>query len=664
MDFVTPVLDWIAAHPNWAGVVVFLIACSESLAVVGLFLPGAVLMFGAGALVGSGALALLPTLVWGTAGAIVGDGISFWLGRHFHGQLREMWPFRTHPWLIQNAIGFFERHGGKSILLGRFIGPIRPVIPAVAGMMDMPWARFLPVNVVSGVLWAPVYVIPGMVFAASFGLAAEVAGRLASAAGLLLTLLVVVVWLVRRTFDFLHPRTHALLQRVLLWSSRHPLVGRTPAALLDPGHPEARGLTLLALVLLAAGAAFAVILHLTTDGHGLLPALDSYVYHSLQALRTPWMDHLLTRVAALGDRLVLAGLFAGVLAALAWRRDASAVGHWVAAGLFALAVSGFSDWASGLARPVAVASRIFPGGDVGAATVLYGFLAVLLAREVGVGRRPLIYAAAAVWVTAIAFARLYLGARWLSDVLGGLSLGLAWVALLGIAYSRHHSAHLALRGLLAGALASVALAAGLDASLHFEQDLERYAIRHERLTQTAGQWRAGGWRELHARRGELFGDAIHPLNLQYAGDLEVLEQRLAAAGWHPPPRLDAVNWLRWLSSTTALAERPVLPQVHAGFNEQLRLVRPAADDGLWVVRLWPSPLRLVPGERPVWVGYAGRLEAQGVVGLLTLPRTADGFDPGLAALREGLAGMPQWVGQREALPGVEWSGTVLGVEEH
>ncbi|MCK5577397.1 MAG: hypothetical protein KAI14_03685, partial [Dehalococcoidales bacterium] len=106
MDFVTSLLDWISAHPYWAMGVIFLIALVESLAIVGIFLPGAVFIFGAGALVGTGSLPLWPTLAVVASGAIIGDGISFWLGRHFHQQIRTMWPLSRYPVLLNRSTDF------------------------------------------------------------------------------------------------------------------------------------------------------------------------------------------------------------------------------------------------------------------------------------------------------------------------------------------------------------------------------------------------------------------------------------------------------------------------------------------------------------------------------------------------------------------------------
>ncbi|MBL4851746.1 MAG: DedA family protein [Gammaproteobacteria bacterium] len=155
-----PVLGWIAAHPHWAYFIVALIAFTESLVIVGLIVPGAFLLFGVGALIGSGELALWPTLIAAAIGAILGDGISFWLGYHFRERLAQLWPFNRFPKLMSRGITFFKRHGGKSILFGRFVGPVRPIIPAVAGMMRMSVPKYISINLLSAMAWAPAYLLP------------------------------------------------------------------------------------------------------------------------------------------------------------------------------------------------------------------------------------------------------------------------------------------------------------------------------------------------------------------------------------------------------------------------------------------------------------------------------------------------------------------------
>src|SRR3990172_2940796 len=200
-----PALDWIMAHPHWSGTAVFVISLAESLAIVGLFIPGTIVMFGVGALVAAGALGLWATLGLAVAGAVVGDGISYWLGYHYHEQLRLMWPFSRYPQLLARGETYFHRHGGKSVLLGRFVGPVRPITPVVAGMLGMSPLRFLVVNVLSALGWAPAYILPGVVFGASLGLASAVASRLAVLVVGLLVVLWLSIWGVRAIIRLLQP---------------------------------------------------------------------------------------------------------------------------------------------------------------------------------------------------------------------------------------------------------------------------------------------------------------------------------------------------------------------------------------------------------------------------------------------------------------------------
>ena len=113
------------------------------------------------------------------AGAVAGDGVSYWLGHHYKRRLTGLWPFSRYPGMLQRGETFFSRNGGKSILLGRFVGPVRPVIPVVAGMMGMKPVHFSIVNVLSAIGWALVYILPGVVFGTSLAVAGAVSTRLA-----------------------------------------------------------------------------------------------------------------------------------------------------------------------------------------------------------------------------------------------------------------------------------------------------------------------------------------------------------------------------------------------------------------------------------------------------------------------------------------------------
>jgi len=156
-------LDWIRQHPEQAGLIVFSVSLIESLAIVGVLVPGVLILLGAGALIGAGVLDFWTMCLWAVLGAIIGDGLSYWLGHHFE-YLTGRWRwFRLHPDHLQKGVRFFEKYGDLSVALGRFFGPIRAVVPLVAGLMHMPPKRFYIANVLSALVWAPAYLIPGMV---------------------------------------------------------------------------------------------------------------------------------------------------------------------------------------------------------------------------------------------------------------------------------------------------------------------------------------------------------------------------------------------------------------------------------------------------------------------------------------------------------------------
>jgi membrane protein DedA with SNARE-associated domain len=160
-DLVQPALAFIAAHAHWAAAIMFVTAFGESFAFLSLLFPGTTLLIAAGTLMSGGTLPYGPVLVGAVVGATLGDSVSYWIGRRFGGGIARMWPFSRNPELLPNGIKFFARHGGKSVFIGRFFGPMRAVIPLAAGIMEMPRLWFWVANVASAVVWAPMLLFAG-----------------------------------------------------------------------------------------------------------------------------------------------------------------------------------------------------------------------------------------------------------------------------------------------------------------------------------------------------------------------------------------------------------------------------------------------------------------------------------------------------------------------
>lgn len=149
-------------NAQWGETILFLVAFAESLAVAGLLVPGILILPGAGALVAAGVLDFWAAYLAIASGAILGDAVSYWIGRRFSDRIGRLWPFSRRPEMLGKGRAFFDRHGGKSVFLARFVGPLRTVVPITAGMMAMPHRHFQAFNILSALVWAPLLMSPGM----------------------------------------------------------------------------------------------------------------------------------------------------------------------------------------------------------------------------------------------------------------------------------------------------------------------------------------------------------------------------------------------------------------------------------------------------------------------------------------------------------------------
>src|SRR3954469_8997420 len=99
-EFAGQLLDFIRTHQDWAIAVMFITAFGESFAFLGLVFPGTTLLITAGALIKSGNLPIWPIMMGAILGAVLGDTVSYWIGRRFGGRLASVWPFTRNPHLL------------------------------------------------------------------------------------------------------------------------------------------------------------------------------------------------------------------------------------------------------------------------------------------------------------------------------------------------------------------------------------------------------------------------------------------------------------------------------------------------------------------------------------------------------------------------------------
>jgi membrane protein DedA with SNARE-associated domain len=155
------VTEFVRAHQAWAPVIVGLLAFGESLAVISLFIPATVLLVGIGALIGASEIAFIPVVIGATVGASLGDWVSYEVGRYYEHGVKSVWPLSRYPALMAHGETFFHRYGVWAVVIGRFFGPARAVVPLVAGVFQLDRLPFQLANVGSAIVWAFVMLAPG-----------------------------------------------------------------------------------------------------------------------------------------------------------------------------------------------------------------------------------------------------------------------------------------------------------------------------------------------------------------------------------------------------------------------------------------------------------------------------------------------------------------------
>lgn len=384
-EWLNGITDWLGANPSWVAAAIFIVAFIECVAIAGIVVPGTVLMFAIAALAGSGILDLSDVLLLGFAGGLLGDLVSYVLGRRFHQNIRNLPGLRSHPEWMSGAEAYFQRYGIASLLVGRFIGPLRPMLPMIAGMCDMPFPRFLAVSIIAAIGWSIAYLLPGWAAGAAirlplpegfWGEAAVVGGVLAVVFGLSI-------------------QSSMRKQR---YATR--LIS---------------GLCLVTMVALFIGWPW-------------LDKFDQGLMTLVQEHRSEAAQNIVLLVTSIGDfktQLLAAALVVLVLLiARQWRHAAFAT----ATMLGTACANGALKMFFARARPEVLVDPLttysMPSGHSSAAFALFMTLAVLAGRSQPVRLRLAWLVLGGIPALAIALSRVYLGVHWPTDIMAGMMLAL------------------------------------------------------------------------------------------------------------------------------------------------------------------------------------------------------------------------------------------------
>jgi membrane protein DedA with SNARE-associated domain/membrane-associated phospholipid phosphatase len=440
--------DLILHLPTWLVVgLVFLVPALEASAFVGFLFPGEIAVILGGVVAYQGRAPLWSVIVAAVLGAIIGDSLGYFIGRRWgdrllKGTIGRLPIIREHiDEHLEAARAYVRRRKGTAVFFGRFTAALRVLVPGLAGMSDVHYPSFLLYNMLGGALWGTGFAVLGYLAGASYKHVASIAGRV----GLVLLVLIVLGLALSRLLRTLQARSarlSALADRLaalppLAWvRRRYPRQLTWLRARLDINHPQGFTLTLAVAVGALALWTFG---GLTQDvlGHDEVARVDPRVLNWVLAHRVDWVSSFMSAVSWLGSTFVIVPVLVLMVLFLIFRhRDRRS------ALLLALSVAGATGLynvvklAVGRPRPPMGAwvghysGGSFPSGHAAQSIAFYGMLAILFSARRSARFRAVLWAAATLIVLMVGVSRIYLGAHWFSDVLGGWALGMAWLSIL------------------------------------------------------------------------------------------------------------------------------------------------------------------------------------------------------------------------------------------
>ena len=601
-------LAWIALHRFLAGIVIFAIACSDALLILGAIVPALPLLFAIGVLIGMGKISGMYAVMCAGLGACCGDGVSYWVGRRWGNRLYSIWPFTRHPQLLARGAALFARNAIKSLIVARFVGAIRPFVPAIAGIYGMSLRRYLPTSLSVSFAWAGVFLLPGWMLGQAYGAVAAVAGPLfvVVSVSVIITALLwfALLWAYRMLYAVLRHISVRLL----------PVLPRTGDCKMEcirmvcAETPDilVRLLFLACVVIVGVLCVFYAAIH-----HGSL-GIDAWVGNHIASLNNPLLDAPMAVIAMLTNWRVLLGALIPALVFLAWRRRWDSIKH----ALVTLCAGTAITWVANYA----VLHGIFPNitqpsylryvpYQLSWLVLVWGYLSLILTKQLPRIARfwPHVLTGSVVFL--ILLASLYIGFQPLGALVVALLVALMWIVACSVMFPPT-----SLRAVWITPFASVfyiffAIAALLWVPQRADDVLvERQSYVSSVMQFSIQRWLASDWQRVPSTRHPLDNLQYWPLDVQFVGGLETLKQHLVADGWYEQRHIHWQQLLRVLDRHRPPMEVPVLLSSFDTHAEVLMMLKPIGPERLYVLRMWPSAVRLFPGNHTMWVGSAQTLQ--------------------------------------------------------
>lgn len=608
-DYVQPLTIWLYANPSWALLMTFLISFTESLAIIGSIIPGSVTMTAIGILAGSGVMSIPLTFIAAAAGAVAGDSASYFLGYIYSNRLPDMWPFSRYPSWLKYGKDYFAQHGGKSVIVGRFIGPLRSIIPVIAGVMRMKQLHFLFANIISAIGWSIVYVTPGVLIGtASSELSAESATRLFI--GILIILVVAwligqtMKWLYRHGYNFLRTQLHGCWMWALHYSRFEPLLKKlTPSS--EKNHFATAGLILLfSLCCLMSISLILLVKHNTW-----VATINNPCFLFLQSLRTQPFDAFFIVINLMFSSIALVTVMIVISISALYYQDWRLLRYWLSLIVTTCFITYFLEYCVAIPKPDSLgqfnAHPKFPDINLTLATSLFAFLIAYVNAHY---RKATLFIVKIVFISLLflgGLSPLYLGDNWITSVIGAYLIGLTVCLAHWIFYRTHRvptrkKRHPHLPIYLTCLL--LAITTGIACGLYFNNSMRAHFPRLKQYVLTQKAWWNQSSPLLPVYSTNRFGRPIGLFNLQYLGSLDKFEQALTNYGWKKKKGSLFYSILMSVGGQNASKKLPFMAQLYLNKKPSLILTYQTTDQNVYILRLWRSNYHLLNYHQPIWLG--------------------------------------------------------------
>ena len=609
-----PILMYLREHPHAGMLFTFLVAFLESLPIIGTVIPGTITMTIVGILIGTGALPATLSIIIASLSAYAGDSIGFIIGYHYNERLRTMWPFKKHPKWLAMGEAFFKKHGGKSIIMGRFIGPARSTVPLIAGLLRLSWLRFSLAAIPSAFLWAIMYLIPGILLGAvSREIPKGETTRFFLYGISILVIIWLAFWLTQHFFIQLTRAINYGTDRLWSYLSRKRIGRILIKDITNQQKPSDHHQLTLFFTAFLSGILF-LILFFNVRHQGALTNLNYPIFHVLQSIRTIPFNKLFVVITIMGmpTTLAMISMFmtAGLLITKQWRSAA----HFFAGFLFTAGAVVFFKKLSHSPRPEGFLhvdiSSSFPSGHTALSIVIFSFIAFFITKITPKHSRWVPFTISTTLIALVTFSRIYLGSHWFTDVIGSLLLGLSILLLCIISYRRmpRASSEFHLKGSVIIMLLIVSLCVpfGIQMLHDYKSELEKSTPTWPKQHITINTWWKNPLHFTPLYRNNRLGKPFQPFNVQWQGSIEAITQTLKKNGWEAistDPKLKLKSTLQRFASHQAQYHMPLLEWLYRNKPPEIFMIKHIAEHKRIIeLRLWESNVHFQSGDKPLWIG--------------------------------------------------------------